>query len=113
MAAHPLTFHKTVVAEGTPVANGVYFIKTASGTMRLVVTGNDGVPVALEPAPRFEGTFPASSQWFVNHNLGARPAGIRLLTPGGVEFEAKIVHTSANQFVVSVSPPVAGQVIVQ
>ncbi len=108
----PLTFHKAVPADGTPVPNGVYFI-LAGGRMRMVVTAIDGTPIPLEPSPRFEATFPTSEQWIVNHNLGARPASITLLTPGGVEFGANIVHTSDNQFVVDLSPQTAGQVIVQ
>lgn len=108
----PLSFHKTIPADGTPVPNGVYFVLVGD-RMRMIVTAIDGTPIPLEPAPRFEATFPVSDQWTVNHNLGARPAGVRLLTLGGVEFEANIVHINANQFVVSVAPPVAGQVIVQ
>ncbi len=113
MSALPLTFHKVNEMPAAPVANGVFMIRTGD-QLRMIVTAIDGDLVELvAPAPRFEATFAASGQWVVNHNLGFRPAAVQLLTVGGVEFEASIVHTSANQFVVSVSPPIAGQVIVQ
>lgn len=48
-----------------------------------------------------------ATQWTVNHNLGYRPS-VELLSIGGVEFDADIVHTSVNQFVVLSVIPVAG-----
>ncbi len=114
MALLPLTFHKVTEMPAVPVANGVFMIRTGN-QLRLVVTAIDGTEVDLvAPAARFEQVFATpAAQWIVNHNLGARPAAIQLLTMGGVEFDASIVHTSVNQFVVSVNPPTAGQVIVQ
>lgn len=38
----------------------------------------------------------ASTEWIVNHNLGVEPL-VTVLTPGGVEMEANIVHVSVNQ----------------
>lgn len=49
----------------------------------------------------------ASDTWVVNHNLGYRPA-VTVLSVGGKEMLAGVVHTSANQFVVSFDQPTAG-----
>ena len=57
----------------------------------------------------FEQSFPELNSWVVNHNLGKKPIAI-LLTPGGVEFDAEIIHTSVNQFVVMMEAPAAGYV---
>lgn len=40
-----------------------------------------------------------AATWTINHNLGYRPL-ITLLTSGGVEYEAEVVHTSTNQVLV-------------
>lgn len=110
-----LTFHKLLEGEHVPVPNGIGFVRTAGGAMRIVVTGEaDTTEIPLEAiAQQFEAVFANAAQWIVNHNLGRRPASIALLTVGGVEIEANIVHTSENQFVVDLNPPIAGQVIVQ
>jgi|GEM_PF-3819657 len=60
----------------------------------------------------YEATFAAALQWVVNHNLGRRPAAVRILTPGGVEAAADVTETSLNQLVVSFAGPQAGRVVV-
>lgn len=45
--------------------------------------------------------------WTVNHNLGYKPA-VELYTVGGMEFEAEVVHTSANQCIVYLVKDIAG-----
>lgn len=46
-----LTFHKDVALPGVTLADAVYFIRTAGG-FQLVVTAEDGTPVALEQPPQ-------------------------------------------------------------
>lgn len=77
--------------------------------------GPEGPPGAAGPdgPPRgvFEQEFPSPSyMWIVNHNLGRVPA-VTLITLGGVEFDADVQHTSANQCVVYLLSPFAGAVI--
>lgn len=50
----------------------------------------------------------ASATWTINHNLGRLPI-VTLLTPGLVEFEAELVHTSNNQCIAYLATPLAGQ----
>lgn len=38
----------------------------------------------------------AAATWTVNHNLGYRPA-VQILSAGGVEMLAEVVHSSVNQ----------------
>lgn len=49
----------------------------------------------------------ASTTWTINHNLGFRPS-IELLTVGGVEFQADVVHVSENQALVYLVVATAG-----
>jgi hypothetical protein len=49
----------------------------------------------------------ASDDWIVNHNLGFRPA-VSVLSAGGVEVEATIVHISVNQLRVQAASAFAG-----
>jgi hypothetical protein len=51
----------------------------------------------------------ASATWTVNHNLGREPV-IQVLTAGGVEMEAAIVHVSSNQAQVNFASPQTGRV---
>lgn len=48
-----------------------------------------------------------STEWIINHNLGFRPA-VELLTVGGMEFDAEVVHITANQTRVRNTIPMAG-----
>lgn len=54
----------------------------------------------------------ASSTWIVNHNLGKRVA-VTVLSPGGVEVDAYVLHTSLNQAVVEFISPSTGTALVQ
>lgn len=48
-----------------------------------------------------------STTWTINHNLGYRPS-VTLLTVGGAEFDAEVIHTSVNQTVISLTAATAG-----
>jgi hypothetical protein len=52
----------------------------------------------------------ASDTWTVNHNLGFRPAA-SILSVGGKEMWAEVIHTSNNQFLAYFDAPVAGVAI--
>ena len=52
----------------------------------------------------------ADSTWTVNHNLGFRPA-VTVLSPGGLEMLAEVLHTSLNQALVYFDAPKAGNAI--
>lgn len=111
----PLSFHKVLDdLPAVPVPDGVYF-RRRGNSMSMVVTSETGQPIelAVPGATRFTQVFPISGEWIVNHNLGAKPAAVTVLSSGGVEVEANIVHMSDNQFRVLLNPPMAGQVIVQ
>lgn len=57
----------------------------------------------------FEQDFSEASSWVVNHNLGRKPI-VTLLTQGGVEMIAEVVHTNVNQLVAYFASPTAGRV---
>lgn len=48
-----------------------------------------------------------SDTWVINHNLGVYPQ-ISFLTPGSVEFNAEIVHTSTSQAIAYMSSNLTG-----
>lgn len=48
-----------------------------------------------------------SATWTINHNLGYKPS-VELLTVGGVEFDASVMHTSINQTIIDIAMPIAG-----
>lgn len=50
-----------------------------------------------------------SAEWIVNHNLGVRPS-VTVLSPGGVEVSASVIHASPNQLRVSFAQPQSGSV---
>jgi len=49
-----------------------------------------------------------AAEWIVNHNLGAEPI-VAVLTPGGVEMEASVVHVSVNQLRIYFASPQSGR----
>lgn len=49
----------------------------------------------------------AATEWIVNHNLGAKPT-VSVLSPGGVELIADVVHLSTNQARIYFAAPTAG-----
>lgn len=83
-----------------------------AGTSFLVLIGPPGPigPAGPEAPPYEHVQASASAIWTVNHNRGARPL-VQVLTPGGAEVEAEILHVSDNQFQVKFSQPFAGTAI--
>lgn len=51
-----------------------------------------------------------SEAWTINHNLGVYPT-VQVLTMGGIEVYAEVIHSSVNQFIVYFDSPTTGQVI--
>lgn len=49
----------------------------------------------------------ASSTWVVNHNLGFRPA-VTILSVGGAQMLAEVIHASLNQVLVYFDEPMTG-----
>ena len=74
-----------------PVANGV------------VIVGPPGQAGAAynhpQPSP--------AAELIVNHNLGVRPS-VTVLSPGGVEVGASVIHQSANQLRIYFAEPQSG-----
>lgn len=52
----------------------------------------------------------SSATWTVNHNLGFRPQ-CQVFSPGWVQIEAAILHTSDNQTVITFNSAQTGQAI--
>ena len=89
-------------------------VQVAPSTLNLKLAAEQGPPgprglPGSGAAVAFEQVFAASTSWVVNHNLGAYPI-VTLLTTGGAEIEAELVHTSVDQFVVYFVTPLAGRV---
>ena len=57
----------------------------------------------------YSNTYASASSWVVNHNLGKYPV-VTVLSPGNVEVEAEVVHSSVNQLTVYFAAPYAGKV---
>ena len=49
----------------------------------------------------------AASTWTVNHNLGFRPA-VTILSVGGAQMLAEVIHASLNQVLVYFDEPMTG-----
>jgi hypothetical protein len=66
-----------------------------------IILGGDAVAIEHDQ------TAP-NATWTVNHNLGAKPSSISVLSDGGHEIEADVLHISDNQFQVYFSVPMTG-----
>ena len=51
-----------------------------------------------------------AAEWIVNHNRGVQPTSVTVMTPGGVEVVAQVLHVSPNQCRVNFASPQAGVV---
>lgn len=74
------------------------------------IQGPPGPPGASSSASYEHSQASASDTWTVNHNLGFRPA-VSLLTVGGKEMLAEVIHTSTNQFFAYFDAPTSGVAI--
>jgi hypothetical protein len=50
----------------------------------------------------------AAATWIVNHNRGAIPAAVTVLTVGSVEMDCEVAHTTPNQVLLLFVLPTAG-----
>ena len=72
-----------------------------------LVQGPPGPPGSSSTASFEHAQSSASDTWTVNHNLGFRPA-VSVLSVGGKEMWAEVIHTSVNQFVAYFDAPTTG-----
>lgn len=78
--------------------------RSPSGAVLAAIVG----PPGPTPGAVFEHPQPSpSAEWIVNHNLGTRPS-VTVLSPGGVEVGASVVHQSANQLRIYFAQPQSG-----
>jgi len=75
------------------------------GCRRPAGSGGAGLPYVHTQAS-------ASASWTVNHNRGWKPASVSVLTPGGIEMNADVVHVSNTQILVNFAAPQTGSVLV-
>lgn len=77
--------------------------------IRFVSSGVQGPPGPAGPAgSSYEHTQAVvSSVWTVPHNLGYRP-GVTVLTTGGLEVIADVLHLSADTLTITFLAPLAG-----
>lgn len=99
-----------VRAFGAPADGGVtQVLRQADGTRIIRVSSGPPGPLAAGSTGFTHTQSSASADWTVSHNLGFRPI-VAVLTPGGVEVEADVVHTSVNQLHVYLAAPATGSV---
>lgn len=72
--------------------------------------GADGEDGASTTPFEYVQALPAA-EWIVNHNLGRRPAGVEVLSPGGLSIIAEVIHMSPNQLRVLFVSPQSGSVV--
>lgn len=101
------------VIEVRPAAKSVVVVQDAPSIVEVVSVGPQG-PIGPQGIPGTVDDYTqafasAASTWTVNHNLGREPA-IQVLSVGGVELVADVVHVSNNQAQISFAAPTAGRV---
>ena len=80
-------------------------LRTQHKKVVVVQRGPRGVPGGS--AFEFEQASP-SDTWIINHNLGYEPL-VSVLTAGGEEVVAELLHVSDNQVRVLLASPLAGR----
>jgi hypothetical protein len=117
-SAHPGAYHVEGDTSSWPLGPIRWQTKFTRGSQ---VVGNLAQWLSVEGASGGETTTSrpyqhtqsaAAAQWIVNHNLGRKPAGVEVTTPGGLSIIAEVVHTSDNQLRVYLAQPATGSVSV-
>lgn len=104
-----ITVRPVTVRIGQGLPRPVVVRKTSVQTVNTVERGPPGP--AGSGGNVFEYSPPsASDEWIVNHNFGYNPV-VAVLSPGGVEVEAQVLHTSPNQTRVLFNAPQLGKAI--
>lgn len=97
------------VAVSPTVQRTVAVVQAAPNRVAIVHAGPRGAAGADGAAQDFEHVQSgASAEWIINHNFGYEPL-VSVLSPGGVEMEASIVHVSTNQVRVYFASAQAGR----
>ncbi len=88
-----------------------FTIQRGPATERILMrsVGGRGVAGAATSLEGFTVSFTDSAEWIVNHNLGHRPSAT-VLSPGGAEVGAQVLHISVNQLRVYFASPQSGSV---
>lgn len=96
------------------VAEEIKTTVTGAGAVQTTVTPQPiSTTISAVGAPGASGLSHVHTQstpaltWTINHNLGFKPA-VSLLTVGGIEMFAEVVHVSSNQVTVLFVQPTAG-----
>lgn len=89
-------------------APAVAQVEVEEGALVKVVTaGVQGPPGIVARHEHVQAS--AAATWTVNHNLGVWPSAVTVLSPGGVEVNAEVVHVSVNQLTIHFAAPYAGR----
>lgn len=87
----------------------VRVVKTAP-VVAVVASGPQGPPGPAGAAQDYEHVqSAAATEWIVNHNLGVEPS-VSVLSSGGAEIEASVLHVSVNQTRIYFASAQAGRV---
>lgn len=103
------------MADRIILARGPDRVIVAPSQMRVVMPPRTRVVVGARGRPGINGAgfehlqSSPSAEWIVNHNLGFRPSAT-VLSAGGVEVLAQVVHASTNQLRVIFTAPQTGSV---
>jgi len=100
--------YKKIALGDLPAANYVgFFYSTTLGAPALIDEAGVVTPFAVGTLSYTYVQSVASSSWIVNHNLGFKPA-VEVLSAGGMEVEAEVMHTSNNQTIINFVSPQTG-----
>lgn len=101
----------TVSASGNPTQSGAGVTLTLLSTGIRGERGTQGPQGPAGVVAQYTHAQPAPSDvWVVNHNLGARPQ-VSVLSVGGKELMAEVIHSNENQALIYFDQPTAGTAI--
>ena len=106
-----VTVRPVIVRLGQGLPRPVTVRSTKVQTIAKVERGPPGPPGTGGDSDVFEYSPPSpSAEWIVNHNFGRNPV-VAVLSPGGIEVEAEVVHTTLNQTRVLFNAPQLGKAV--
>jgi hypothetical protein len=104
----------TEIEIADPEWGGTFAIELTRPIVEVEIIGGAPGPAGIDGVganPYVHEQPAAAAEWIVNHNLGRKPSGVEVLTPGGVAVIADIRHITENQLRIYLAVPSTGSVL--
>ena len=99
--------NQTSILQITPASGNSAIVEITPSSSVSNIEISNSVPPGFTMQTYIHTQSTASTSWVINHNLGFKP-NVTLLSAGGMQMEADVLHVSNNQVTITFLIPVTG-----